>query len=137
MATVGNGTRLTEGQARVFLEPHVGVAATIRADGTPQVTPVWVDTDGENVLFNTAEGRAKPRNLRRDPRVSVFVMDRENPFRWVSVTGTAELSEEGAVEHIDKLAKKYAGRDEYGVPPGEKRLVVKVRPERIDSTGTD
>ena len=128
---------LTDEQAQLFLGKNYGVATTLRRDGSPHMTVVWVDWDGERVLFNTAEGRAKPRNLRLDPRLSVFVMDRENPFRWVSVTGTAEIVEDGAVEHIDKLAKKYTGRDEYGVPPGEKRLIVKVRPERINAVGTD
>jgi PPOX class probable F420-dependent enzyme len=128
--------KLTGEQAKLFKEPNVGVIATIREDGTPQVTPVWVDWDGENVLVNTAEGRAKPRNIRRDPRVTVWVGDRSDPYNWVSVTGRAEIetSEEAdVVAHIDQLAKKYMGRDEYGVAPDEHRLIIRVTPERVRS----
>jgi PPOX class probable F420-dependent enzyme len=123
---------LTDEQARLFLEPNIGLVATIRPDGTPQVTPVWVDWDGEHVLFNTAEGRAKPRNIRRDPRVTVAVVSCDDPYDRVSVTGRAEIEEEGAVEHIDKLARKYTGRESFGVREGEKRLIVRVTPERVD-----
>lgn len=123
---------LTAEQAKLFEDPNIGLVATIRSDGTPQVTPVWVDWDGEHVLFNTAEGRAKPRNIRRDPRVTVAVVSRDDPYSWVSVSGQAELVEEGAAEHIDKLARKYTGREEYGIPAGEKRMIVRVTPERIN-----
>jgi PPOX class probable F420-dependent enzyme len=123
---------LTDEQAKLFEEPNIGLVATIRSDGTPQVTPVWVDWDGENVLFNTAEGRAKPHNIRRDPRVTVTVVSRDDPYSWVSVSGSAEMVEEGAVEHIDKLAQKYTGREEYGVPEGEKRMIVRVKPQRVN-----
>ena len=126
---------LTDEQAKLFRDPNLGVVATIRDDGTPHLSTVWVDYDGEHVLFNTAEGRAKPRNIERDPRVTVFVQNPDNPYNWISVTGTAEMTTDGAVEHIDKLAKKYVGRDEYGVPEGETRLLVRVRPERVDPTG--
>jgi PPOX class probable F420-dependent enzyme len=121
---------LSDEQARLFLEPNIGLVATIREDGTPQVTPVWVDWDGERVVFNTAEGRWKPRNISRDPRVTVTVLDRENPYEWVAVTGPAEISEDGAVEHINRLSQKYVGRD-FGLRSGEKRLIVRVRPERV------
>ena len=126
---------LTESQAQLFVEPNIGIVATTRRDGSVQMTPVWIDTDGEHVIFNTAEGRAKPKNLRRDPHVSVCVVDRNDPYRWVSVSGRAELTQEGAVAHIDKLAKKYRGKDEYGVPEGEVRVIVRVTPERIVSRG--
>jgi PPOX class probable F420-dependent enzyme len=122
---------LTEAQAQLFLEPNYAVAATIRPDGTPHLTVVWIDWDGERVLFNTAEGRAKPRYVRRDPRVSVFVMQRDDPYRWVSVTGPAELTTDRAEEHIHKLSRKYMGRD-FTIPEGEQRLIVKVTPERVD-----
>lgn len=129
--------RLTDEQAQLFLNANYGVVADVREDGSPHQTVVWVDWDGENVVFNTAEGRAKPRFIRRDPRVSVLVLDPENPFRWVAVSGPAEIATEGAVEHIDKLAKKYMGRDEYGVAEDETRLIVRVRPERVDAAGFD
>ncbi|HZB23998.1 MAG TPA: PPOX class F420-dependent oxidoreductase [Gaiellaceae bacterium] len=126
---------LTDSQAQLFLDPNIGIVATLRRDGSVQQTPVWLDTDGEHVIFNTAEGRAKPKNLRRDPRVSVSVVDRNDPYRWVTVDGHAELSHEGAVEHIDKLSLKYRGREKYGVPEGEVRIVVRVTPERVVSSG--
>ena len=122
---------LTEDQARLFLEPNMGVVATIRPDGTPHLTPVWVDWDGEYVLFNTAEGRAKPRYIRRDPRVTVAVIDRENPYRYVSVTGTADIVPDEGRAHINRLARRYRGED-FPERPGEQRLIVKVRPERVD-----
>lgn len=129
--------KLTEKQAQLLLDTNFASVATIRPDGTPHVTPVWVDYDGENVVFNTAFGRAKERYLRRDPRVSVQVFSMENPYQYVSVTGTAELVEEGAREHIDKLSLKYTGREKYPEYPGERRLIVKVRPERVDAFGID
>jgi PPOX class probable F420-dependent enzyme len=131
---VAAGTKpsLTEAQAQLFLEPNFAVAATIRPDGTPQLSVVWVDWDGEHVLFNTAEGRYKPKYLRRDPRVTVFVMGRDDPYRWISVTGHAELIEEGAEAHIHGLSRKYNGRD-YPLPEGEQRLMVKVTPERVNA----
>jgi PPOX class probable F420-dependent enzyme len=127
---------LTEGQARLFLDPNYGVAAAIRPDGTVQLTTVWVDWDGEHVLFNTAEGRWKPRYLRRNPRASVYVADKDDPYKWVSITGAAELTHEGADDHIDKLAKKYTGHDTYPWrKEGEQRIVVKIRPERVTAYG--
>ncbi|HVM17207.1 MAG TPA: PPOX class F420-dependent oxidoreductase [Gaiellaceae bacterium] len=125
--------RLTDAEAQLFLEPNFGWAATTRADGTPQLSVVWVDYDGENVVFNTAEGRAKPRNLRRNPYVSVAVYDRDDPYRWLTVEGTAELSHEGALEHINELQLKYRGRGPYPLPEGEQRVIVRVRPERVTS----
>jgi PPOX class probable F420-dependent enzyme len=112
---------------------------TLRKDGSPHSTPVWIDTDGENVLFNTSVGRAKERHLRRDPRVSVVVLPAEDQQSgYVSVTGTAELTEDGAVEHIDKLAKKYIGADKYPyLQPGEQRVIVTIKPDKVDSMGVD
>jgi PPOX class probable F420-dependent enzyme len=100
---------------------------------------VWIDTDGENVVFNTSVGRAKERHLRRDPRVSVVVLPADDQQSgYVSVTGTAELSEDGAVDHINKMAKKYVGMDEYPwLQPGERRVIVRIKPERVDSMGMD
>jgi PPOX class probable F420-dependent enzyme len=130
-------TKLTEKQASLFRERNWGNVATIRPDGTPHVTPVWVDTDGENVLFNTAYGRKKVENIQRDPRVAIEVYDDNDPQRaYVSVTGTAELVDEGADEHIDKLARKYLGEERYPYrAPGEKRVIVKIRPELVDAHG--
>jgi PPOX class probable F420-dependent enzyme len=83
------------------------------------------------VLINTAEGRAKPRNLRRNPHVSVCVVDKDDPYNWVSISGTAELTHEGAEEHIHKLSRKYVGGD-YPLKPDEERVLVKITPERVN-----
>ena len=118
---------LTADDLALINEPHLGYVATVMADGSPQITPVWVDTDGENVRFNTARGRVKTRNLERDPRIAVLVVDEKDFYRWVEVRGTAELIDEGADEHIDALAKKYLGADTYPFrQPDEKRVTVKV-----------
>ena len=111
---------------------HLG---TLMPDGRPQVTPVWCDFDGTFVLFNTAKGRQKDRNIRRDPRVSLSIMDPENAYRYVEIRGrVVEITEKEADDHIDKLAKKYLGVDIYPYrQPGEVRLKVKVLPERINS----
>ena len=132
-------TKLSEKQAELFRGKNWGTVVTLRQDGSPHATPVWIDTDGENVLFNTAIGRAKERHLRRDPRVSITVLPAENQQAgYVSVSGTAELTEEGAKEHIDSLAQKYLGQDEYPyLQPGERRVIVKVKPEKIDAQGVD
>ena len=123
---------LRDKAAQLLLDKNHAVVGTLRRDGSAQLTTVWIDYDGENVLFNTAEGRAKPRNIRRDPRVSVLVIDRNDPYAWVSVTGRAEMTREGADEHIDKLSEKYTGRTPYaGRKPGEQRLLVRVRPDRV------
>jgi PPOX class probable F420-dependent enzyme len=128
--------KLTPSQSRMFTDPYYAVASTVRPDGSPQQSVVWVDYDGENVVFNTAEGRAKPRYIRANPRVSVSVVDPEDPYRWIAVSGPAEMTEEGAAEHINKLSHKYRGRD-YNLPPDQQRLIVKVKPERVTAYGLD
>jgi PPOX class probable F420-dependent enzyme len=124
---------------REFLEqPYSGAVTTLRADGSPHTTVVWVDLDDETVMFNTAVGRAKERHLRRDPRASLIVIDPENAYRWISVSGRAELTTDGADEQIDKLAKKYLGKDEYPWRnPEETRLKVRIAPEHITAVGLD
>ena len=111
--------------------------ATVGADGRPQVTPVWVDFDGAHVRFNTARGRVKERNLRRDPRVALAAQDPDNPYRYVQIQGrVAEMTEDGADAHIDALARKYIGQERYPWRrPGEVRVLVKIRPERVQGMG--
>jgi PPOX class probable F420-dependent enzyme len=126
--------KLSERQAQLFLDKNLGVVATIREDGTPHVTPVWVDYDGEHVVFNTASPRAKWKHLKRDPRVTIEVHSRENPYEYVTVTGTAELdeNEEAANRHIDKLAQKYRGVATYqSHKSGERRVIVRIIPKRV------
>ena len=126
-------------KARAFLQqPFVGEVTTLRNDGSPHTTVVWVDVDTDEVIFNTAVGRAKERHLRNDPRISLIVVDPENPYRWVSVSGKAELDTTGADDEIDKLAKKYLGQDEYPWRnPEETRINVRIRPEHVEATGFD
>jgi PPOX class probable F420-dependent enzyme len=128
--------KLTDAEARMFTEPYYGVATAVRPDGSPQQTVVWVDYDGENVVFNTAEGRAKPRHIRANPNVGLAVVDPENAYRWVAVSGPAEMTEEGAAEHINRLSHKYRGRD-YNLPPGQQRLIVRIKPQRVTAYGLD
>jgi PPOX class probable F420-dependent enzyme len=125
---------LTDEQAQLLKSKNLATIATQRRDGSAQLTPVWIDWDGENVVFNTAEGRVKPRNIRRNPIVSVQVVDHDDPYRWLSVTGPAEIVEDGAEEHINELAHRYRGRD-FSYVPGEKRLIVRIKPERVTSRG--
>ena len=111
--------------------------ATLMADGSPQVTPVWVDYDGAHILINTAKGRVKDQNMRRDPRVAVAIHDPDDPYRYLQVQGKVEeITEEGADEVIDRLAKKYLGVDEYpNRQPGEVRVTYKIRPESAQGMG--
>jgi PPOX class probable F420-dependent enzyme len=130
-------TTLTDSQ-RAFLEqPFYGAATTLRPDGSPHTTVVWVDVDDRWVSFNTAAGRVKPENLERDPRVSLIVIDPENPYRWLSIDGRAELTTDGADEQIDRLAKKYTGKDEYQRRPGEQRISVRIHPDHVHPYGLD
>jgi PPOX class probable F420-dependent enzyme len=131
--------RLSDVQ-RAFVQdnPFVGTVTTLRADGSPHSTVVWVDTDGDAVLFNTARGRAKERHILRDPRVSVAVVDPQDAFRWVAVTGIAELVDDGADDHIDSLAKKYLGADSYPFRnAAEQRVIVRITVDRVDGIGID
>jgi PPOX class probable F420-dependent enzyme len=125
---------LTDEQIRFFVEPNFATAATLNADGSAQLSVVWIDWDGEHVLFNTAAGRAKARNLERDERVSVLVTDRADGYRWVAVAGSGKVTTESADEHIDRLARKYTG-EPWQPQPGEQRLLVRVRPERVSAYG--
>jgi PPOX class probable F420-dependent enzyme len=125
---------LTEEHARLLKGRNFASVATVGPDGVPQVTPNWVDWDGEHVLINTAEGRVKPRNIRERPVIAVLVVNHENPYQYVSITGPAEISEDGAEDHINDLAHRYYGRD-FNYREGEKRLIVRVRPRRVFARG--
>ena len=128
---------LNEKQAALFKDRNWGVIATIREDGSPQATPVWIDYDGENVLVNSAYGRAKVTNIERDPRATVTVLPAEDQQSgYVMVSGPAKIVEEGAVEHINMLAKKYLGQDKYPYgQPGEVRLLAEIEPASISGMG--
>jgi PPOX class probable F420-dependent enzyme len=124
---------------RRFLEnPYVGVVTTLHPDGSPQSTVVWVDVDDHGPSINTAHGRVKPRNLAKDGRVSLVVVDPKDAYRWVKINGTATLVDDGADAQIDRLSKKYTGRDVYASrQPGERRVSVRITPTRIQSRGLD
>ena len=111
--------------------------ATIMPDGTPQVSPVWFEFDGKNIVINSAKGRVKDRNMRRDPRVGLDIQDPDNPYRHVSIRGrVVQITEDGADAHIDKLTKKYINQDRYPYRgQGEVRVIYKIQPEAAHSMG--
>jgi len=117
----------------LFQKPAFANLATLMPDGRPQVTPVWCDFDGTHVVVNSAKGRQKDRNMRRDNRVALSIMDPNNPYRYLEVRGkVVEITEDGADEHIDKMAKKYLNVDKYPFKqPGEVRVLYKIEPEHI------
>ena len=111
--------------------------ATLNADGSPQVTPVWVDFDGTHVLINTAKGRVKAKNLAREPRVAISLSDPDNPYRYLGIQGrVVDMTETGGDAHIDKMAKKYLGKDSYPYrTAGEVRIIVKIAPDKVHTNG--
>jgi len=127
-------------QEREFLDrnPFVGTVTTLRPDGSPHSTIVWVDVEDGKVSFNTALGRAKPKHLEHDPRASILVVDPNDPFKYVAVSGHVGVTEEGADAQIDKLAKKYIGKDTYPWRnPAETRIKVLIEPEKVTTVGFD
>ena len=110
---------------------------TLMKDGSPQVTPVWFDTADGMIRINSAKGRWKDKNMRRDGRVSLAIMDPQNPYRYVQIRGRVEkITPDGADAHIDRLAKKYLGADTYPFrQPGEVRVIYVIRPERVSTMG--
>jgi PPOX class probable F420-dependent enzyme len=129
---------LDDKHVKLLLDKNFGNLATLRADGSPMVTPVWVDWDGEHVIVNTLRARTKPQNVERDPRVELAVFDSENPYRHVRISGRAKLVDEGAEEHIDKMARKYVGEDTYPWrAPGDRRVLLLIKPERVADYNLD
>jgi PPOX class probable F420-dependent enzyme len=115
-------------------EPNVGVVAALREDGTPHQTVVWVDWDGEHVLLNLTLTRSKLGYMQDDPRVSILVLDRNDPFRWLRLEGkVVETTTEGAWEHIVRQAGVYLGKEEYPRRPGEQRVLVRIEPARVEA----
>jgi PPOX class probable F420-dependent enzyme len=112
--------------------------STINPDGSVLSVPVWVDVQDGRPVVNTAEGRAWPRNLERDPRVTLTVQNLENPYEYVAIRGrVAERTHDGADAHIDVLAKKYLDRDSYPFrQPGEERVIIRVEPEQVHVWGS-
>jgi PPOX class probable F420-dependent enzyme len=131
--------KLSPGAVKLLQEKQIAQLATTMKDGSPQVTPVWVDveSDGSHVLINTAEGRVKSRNTERDPRVAVSVVDSANPYRLAVVRGRiVERRHEGADQHIDKMAQKYLGQESYPWRnPQEQRVILRIKPEHVIEQG--
>ena len=111
--------------------------ATLMSDGSPQVSPIWFDADGRYIRINSAKGRVKDRNMRRDPHVALSIIDPDNPYRHVALRGkVVEITERGADAHIDTLAKKYLGLDRYpNRQPGEVRVIYKIEPLSVATMG--
>jgi PPOX class probable F420-dependent enzyme len=124
--------KLTDAQVALCRAKSFAAVATLGEDGSPQTSIVWVDSDGENVVFNTMNTRAKGKNLRRDPRVSVTIFDAANPYDYFEVEGTVALDLEGADEHIHELSRKYTGNDFTN--PSD-RVIVRVQADRISDYG--
>jgi PPOX class probable F420-dependent enzyme len=130
--------KLDEKQKAFLEQPFVGVVTTLREDGSPHNTVVWVDVDNGAASFNTATGRAKPKHLEHDQRVALTVVDPNDDHKWIAVDGRAEVTTEGADPQIDKLAKKYLGVDEYPYhKASEQRLKIRIAPEHITAVGLD
>ncbi len=128
---------IPEAYKDLFQKKAFAHLATIGADGSPQVTPVWVDLDGTHIRFNTARGRVKDKNLRRNPKVALAIQDPDNPYRYIQVRGrVAEITEQGADAHIDLLTKKYLNQDKYPFrQAGEVRVLFKILPEKVQTLG--
>jgi PPOX class probable F420-dependent enzyme len=117
--------------ARALLDgPNFATVATVQPDGSPQTSVVWIRADGDDLLFSTIKGRRKHANLTRDPRVSVLVLDAADPYSYCEIRGTAELTDDPRAELIEELSVKYTG-ESFGERPGEQRVVVRVRPDRV------
>jgi PPOX class probable F420-dependent enzyme len=121
----------------LFQKKAFAQLATLMPDGSPHVAPVWCDYDGHNILINTAKGRVKDRNMRREPRVALDILDPDNPYRHLSIRGrVVDNTEKGADAHIDKMAKKYIGQDRYpNRAPGEVRVIFRIEPVHTHSMG--
>jgi PPOX class probable F420-dependent enzyme len=133
----GNVAELTDAVKRFLEQPYLAHFVTIMKDGSPQVTPVWVDHDGTHVLINTAEGRQKPRNLRRNPQVALSVAPEAQPYQWVQIRGrVVDITSQGAGDHICKLSEKYTGDSNYAGSLDD-RIIVKVLPEHITARGLE
>lgn len=133
MCVVELATKLTEKVVRFIDGKNFAFLATILPDGSPHVTPMWVDHEGDTILMNTAIGRVKQKNLSRDPRVSIAIADSNNPYDRIIVHGRlVSQTEQGADTHIDMLAKKYTGANKYQkTSPNEKRIILKIEPLQI------
>lgn len=125
--------RLSERGRALVDRPVIATFTTINRDGSPHTTPLWIDRDGDVLRVNTAVGRVKARNVARDPRVSVCIVDPDDPMNVVALRGTVTtVTTEGADEHIDRLARKYTGASTFGArAPGQQRLLLEIRCDEV------
>jgi PPOX class probable F420-dependent enzyme len=131
-------TPLSNAARALVQRPVIANVATVDGDGRPQVTPVWIDLDGDDLVFNTAKGRVKAANLEKNPHVALSIVDPENPMNVVVVRGSVEGTEEGADAHIDSLAKKYLNLDTYPLrQPGEVRVIYRVHADKVVMQSND
>lgn len=129
-------TPIPESFKDLFQKKAFAHLATVMPDGRPQVTPVWFDVDGDLIRVNSARGRVKDRNMRRNAKVALSILDPDNPYRYLGILGdVVEVTEQGADAHIDALARKYIGQDYPFRQPGEARVIYKIRPQRVSSMG--
>lgn len=127
--------QIPDSHADILGKKSFAHVATVNADGIPQVTPVWVDYDGEHILINSAQGRKKDRNMRARADVAISIQDPDNPYRYLGLQGKIEeITEEGGAAHIHKLSRKYHGHD-YNLPAGQVRVIYKIRPTRVWTMG--
>lgn len=131
--TVNEINSITPQIVKFFEGKNLAFLGTLGKEGYPQVTPTWVDHEDGIILINTAEGRIKQKNVSRDSRVGISIIDQNNPYEMITIRGRViEQTTKGADEHIDKLAKKYLGLDKYPLrQPNEKRIILKIKPEKI------
>ncbi|MCP2164721.1 PPOX class F420-dependent oxidoreductase [Goodfellowiella coeruleoviolacea] len=123
-------------QSRAIIDAtNFATLATLNPDGSPQTSVVWVGRDGDDLLFSTLVGRRKEKNLRRDPRVSVSILDSANPYAYLEVRGTVTLTEDGGRELINALARKYTGQDYAADGPDDVRVVIRLTPQKVFSRG--
>lgn len=130
-----SGTQLTDAQRAFIREPYYAVVTALRADGSPHSTVVWVDEEDGRILFNTALHRAKWRELDRDPRASVVVIDAQDGYRWVAASGPVSLTTEGALKDVERLSWKYDGRAFRLLREGEVRVTARLEPDRVTGYG--
>jgi PPOX class probable F420-dependent enzyme len=130
--------QLTEKARQRLSDPNLGFLATIMKDGSPQVSAIWVHVDGDQIIFNTAKGRTKERNMRQDPRVAISIADKDNPYARVDIRSRVVdwVDGDAADAHIDKLAQKYMGKEKYPWhKQDEERVIVRIEPEKISERG--
>lgn len=128
---------IPENYLDLFRKKAFANLATVMPDGSPQVTPVWVDYDGTHVIINSARGRQKDRNMERNAHVALSIADPDNPYRYLAIRGVVDaITREGADAHIDKMARKYTGADKYTRnSPDEVRLIYRIRPTKTSHMG--